>query len=173
MQGLHERSDQEAEQHQDADEAELAQCRAASAGDATVGEPGHDGVEDEHDRAGEHQRRENDPELPSDPENDRRRRTQPEQRPRRPPSHREPIEHQGNRTGTPAVCRGHSYGGVMDAERPPRVLPSLVLFVVGVIVALMVLGWIVGAIFSILKFALLVGGAVAVIWAVLASRSNR
>lgn len=61
----------------------------------------------------------------------------------------------------------------MDVERPPRLLPSLVLAVVGVIAALVVLSWIVGAIFSILKFVVLVGGAIAVIWAVLASRSDR
>ncbi|MDE0803374.1 MAG: hypothetical protein OSA99_08625 [Acidimicrobiales bacterium] len=61
----------------------------------------------------------------------------------------------------------------MDVERPPRLLPSLVLTVVGIIAALVVLSWIVGAVFSILKFVLLVGGAIAVIWAVLASRANR
>jgi hypothetical protein len=61
----------------------------------------------------------------------------------------------------------------MDVERPPRLLPSLVLAVVAVIAAFVVLGWIIGAIFSILKFVLLVGGAIAVIWAVLAARADR
>lgn len=66
-----------------------------------------------------------------------------------------------------------SYRVCMDAERPPRILPSLVLTAVGVVVGLMVLWWVVGAIFSLLRLVFVVGVAVAVIWAVLASRSGR
>ncbi len=61
----------------------------------------------------------------------------------------------------------------MDVERPPRILPSLVLAVVGVIVALMVVGWIIGAIFSLLKLVFIVGAALAVIWAIMSSRTRR
>lgn len=61
----------------------------------------------------------------------------------------------------------------MDVERPPRILPSLVLWVVGAIVAVMVFWWVVGAIFSLLKMLFVVGAALAVIWAILASRSRR
>lgn len=60
----------------------------------------------------------------------------------------------------------------MDVDRPPRILPSLVLSVVGVLVALMFLGWIVGTIVAVVKFALVVGAAIAVIWAVMASRTR-
>lgn len=60
----------------------------------------------------------------------------------------------------------------MDVERPPRILPSLVLGVVGVVVALMIVGWIIGTIFSLLKMAFVVGAAIAVIWAIMASRTR-
>lgn len=65
------------------------------------------------------------------------------------------------------------YRGGMDVDRPPRLMPSLVLAVVGVIVALMIVGWIIGAIFSLLKFVFVVGAALAVIWAILSSRLRR
>lgn len=58
----------------------------------------------------------------------------------------------------------------MDVERPPRILPTLVLTVVGVIVAFMVVGWIIGAIFSLLRFLFVVGVVVLVLWAILSSR---
>ena len=128
---------------------------------------------DEDDRSCEHERREHDPELPADPEHDRQRGGDAEQRPGRLPRHREPIEHHRNGTGTPTACCGRSYRGVMDVERPPRILPSLVLWVVGAIVAVMVFWWVVGAIFSLLKMLFVVGAALAVIWAILASRSRR
>ena len=44
---------------------------------------------------------------------------------------------------------------------------------VGAIVAVMVFWWVVSAIFSLLKMLFVVGAALAVIWAILASRSRR
>ncbi|WP_436794878.1 hypothetical protein [Actinospongicola halichondriae] len=61
----------------------------------------------------------------------------------------------------------------MDVERPPRILPSLVLMIVGVLVALAVVGWVIGAVLSLLRLLFVVGVAVAIIWAIVASRSDR
>lgn len=61
----------------------------------------------------------------------------------------------------------------MDDDRPPRLLPSLVLFVVGAIVVLMLVSWVIGTVFAILRLVFVVGVAVAVIWAIMASRADR
>lgn len=58
-------------------------------------------------------------------------------------------------------------------ERPPRILPTLILGGVALIVAITVLGWVIGAVLAVVRLVLVVGVAVAVIWAVLAMRSDR
>ena len=58
-------------------------------------------------------------------------------------------------------------------DSPPRILPTLVLWGVGLLVAITVVGWVIGAILSVLRLVLLVGIAVAVIWAIVASRGDR
>ena len=55
-------------------------------------------------------------------------------------------------------------------ERPPRILPALILYGVGALVLLTVLGWVIGAVLSILRFVVLAGIAVAVIWAIASLR---
>ncbi|MDZ7675515.1 MAG: hypothetical protein U5K30_10660 [Acidimicrobiales bacterium] len=56
----------------------------------------------------------------------------------------------------------------MDGERPPRLLPHLVLWGVSAVLAFMVLGWVIGAVFSILRTVILTVIVVAVVWAVVA-----
>lgn len=55
-------------------------------------------------------------------------------------------------------------------ERPPRILPTLVVGAVGVFVVLTVIGWVVGAVLAALRTALVVIVIVGVIWALLGSR---
>ena len=55
-------------------------------------------------------------------------------------------------------------------ERPPRLLPTLVIGAVGVFVALTVIGWVVGAVLAALRTALVVLAIVGVIWLLLGSR---
>lgn len=61
----------------------------------------------------------------------------------------------------------------MDTDRPPRLLPYLVLLGVGAVLAFMVLGWVIGAVFSILRTVILAVIVVAVIWAVLSLVRDR
>ena len=62
-------------------------------------------------------------------------------------------------------------------ERPPGLvasfLPRLVLAGVLGLVALTVLGWIIGAVFAVVRTIFVVGIAVAVIWAIASARSSR
>lgn len=58
-------------------------------------------------------------------------------------------------------------------ETPPRILPALILGGVALILAITVLGWVIGAILAVVRFVLIVAVAIAVIWAVLALRSDR
>lgn len=58
-------------------------------------------------------------------------------------------------------------------ERPPRILPTLILGGLAVVVALTVLGWVIGAVLAVLRGLVVVAVAVAVIWAVLAARADR
>ena len=55
-------------------------------------------------------------------------------------------------------------------ERPPRILPTLVLGAVGIFAVLTVIGWVIGAVLAALRAALVVVVVGAVIWAVVASR---
>ena len=55
---------------------------------------------------------------------------------------------------------------------PPRILPMLVLWGVGLLVAITVVGWVIGAILSVLRLVLVVVIAGAVIWALVASRGD-
>jgi hypothetical protein len=52
-------------------------------------------------------------------------------------------------------------------ERPPRILPTLVVGAVGIFVALTVIGWIIGAVLAALRAALVVVVVVGVIWMLL------
>ncbi len=61
----------------------------------------------------------------------------------------------------------------MSDESPPRLLPTLVLWAVGIIVVISIVGWIIGAVFSAIRSLLLIGIAVAVIWAIVSSRADR
>lgn len=58
-------------------------------------------------------------------------------------------------------------------QRPMRVMPSLVLTVAAVIGGLLVLNWVIGTIFSIIRMVLIVGIAIAVIWALASARADR
>lgn len=58
-------------------------------------------------------------------------------------------------------------------DRPPRLLPALVLFGVAVVVGLTVLGWVIGAILSIVRLIVIVVVAVLVVWAIASARSDR
>lgn len=58
-------------------------------------------------------------------------------------------------------------------ERPPRILPSLILFGVGALVVIMIIGWVIGVIMAAVRFLLIVGIVVAAIWAIASMRSNR
>jgi len=58
-------------------------------------------------------------------------------------------------------------------DDPPRILPALILGGIALIVAVTVLGWIIGAVLALVRFVLIVVVAVAVIWAILAIRSDR
>lgn len=58
-------------------------------------------------------------------------------------------------------------------ESPPRILPTLVLGGVALLVLITVVGWVIGAILSILRLILLVVVAAAVIWAIVAGRGDR
>lgn len=55
-------------------------------------------------------------------------------------------------------------------ERPPRILPTLILGAVGVFAALTVVGWVIGAIVSALRTAVVVVALGAIIWALVSSR---
>lgn len=58
-------------------------------------------------------------------------------------------------------------------DSPPRILPTLVLWGVGLLVAITVVGWVIGAILAVLRLVLLVAIAGVVIWALFASRGER
>lgn len=58
-------------------------------------------------------------------------------------------------------------------EKPPRILPTLILVGVALILAITVLGWVIGAVLAVVRFVLVVAVAVAVIWAILAIRGDR
>lgn len=58
-------------------------------------------------------------------------------------------------------------------DSPPRILPTLVLWGVGLLIVITVAGWVIGAILSVLRLALLVAIVAAVIWALVAGRGDR
>ena len=58
-------------------------------------------------------------------------------------------------------------------ERPPRILPSLILFGVGALVVVTIVGWVIGAVLAAVRVLLVVALVLAVIWALASMRSDR
>ena len=55
----------------------------------------------------------------------------------------------------------------------PSLVWRLVFAVVAVLVVLTVIGWIIGAILNALKLVFVIGGAIAIIWAIASARAGR
>ena len=161
-----ERGDQEPEQDAHAEEPEVGQrrCRAARGMPCGV-QPGDDRVEEEHDGAGQDQRREDHPEPPGDETDEREGRGHAEQRPGHPAGdggsaptsaarYRDAPLRIGGLVGSSSAeartladhGRPHGTAGVGWASVPRIVLAGVVLFV-----ALTVIGWVVGTILSVLR----------------------
>lgn len=60
-----------------------------------------------------------------------------------------------------------------DSDRPPRLLPTIVVGGVVAFVALTFVSWVIGTVLAALRTAVVLAVIVAVVWAVAGSRSRR
>lgn len=75
--------------------------------------------------------------------------------------------------GGNAEVRASAYAAGMEDVDGPGLVPKLVLGGIAVFVVLTVIGWVVGALLSLLRLAVVVAVAVGVIWAIGSARAGR